>query len=160
MLLEKLILDEEYYRTSQYGVLGEDYEISEDGYYVAVGEPSSAGFPREAGDLWSTRNEDFMLYPETTAKVLKELNDEFRTYTRPNIWTGFAEDTTPYQTEKAALANVITQYLPPIQAGLVSDVDAEIDNLLEKAKVAGLDKIREEYTKQWLAYVEEHGLAK
>ena len=44
MLLEKLILDEEYYRTSQYGVLGEDYEISEDGYYVAVGEPSSAGF--------------------------------------------------------------------------------------------------------------------
>ena len=160
ILLEKLILDEEYYRTSQYGVLGEDYEISEDGYYVAVGEPSSAGFPREAGDLWSTRNEDFMLYPETTAKVLKELNDEFRTYTRPNIWTGFAEDTTPYQTEKAALANVITQYLPPIQAGLVSDVDAEIDNLLEKAKVAGLDKIREEYTKQWLAYVEEHGLAK
>lgn len=58
------------------------------------------------------------------------------------------------------MANVITQYLPPIQAGLVSDVDAEIDNLLEKAKVAGLDKIREEYTKQWLAYVEEHGLAK
>lgn len=53
---------------------------------------------------------------------------------------------------------MITEYLPPIQAGLVDDVDAAIAEFLEKAKVAGLDKIREEYKRQWLAYVEEHNI--
>ena len=89
-----------------------------------------------------------MLYPEATAQILNELNSEFETYTYPNIWTGFAEDTTPYQSEKAALANVITEYLQPIQAGLVDAVEAAIAEFLEKAKVAGLDKIREEYKRQ------------
>ena len=158
LLLEKLVLDEEYFRLSQYGEEGVDYNVTEDGYYEAVGDSTTAGFPREAGSLWSTRNTEFMLYPEATAQILNELNSEFETYTYPNIWTGFAEDTTPYQSEKAALANVITEYLPPIQAGLVDDVDAAIAEFLEKAKVAGLDKIREEYKRQWLAYVEEHNI--
>lgn len=160
MLLEKLVLDEEWYDISQYGFEGEHYNRSDEGYYEPIGEASASGFPREAGSLWSTRNTEFMLYPETTAQILTDLNAEFDTYAYPNIWTGFAEDTESYQTEKAALANVITQYLPPIQAGLVEDVDAAIDELLNKAEEAGLTKVREEYTKQWLAYVEEMGLAK
>lgn len=160
MLLEKLVLDEEYYDISQYGFEGEHYTRTADGYYEAIGEASASGFAREAGNLWSTRNTEFMLYPETTAKILTELNAEFDTYAYPNLWTGFAEDTESYQTEKAALANVVTQYLPPIQAGLVDDVDAAIAELLEKAEAAGLSKVREEYTKQWLAYVDEMGLAK
>ena len=42
----------------------------------------------------------------------------------------------------------------------MDDVDASIAEFLEKAEEAGLSKVREEYTKQWLAYVEEMGLAK
>ncbi len=160
MLLEKLILDEEWYDISQYGFEGEHYNRTADGYYEGIGDSAASGFPREAGNLWNLRNPNFMLYPETTAKVLTELNAEFDTYAYPNLWTGFAEDTESYQTEKAALANVITQYLPPIQAGLVDDVDTAIAELLEKAEAAGLSKVREEYTKQWLAYVDEMGLAK
>lgn len=159
MLLEKLTLDEEWYDLSQYGIEGEHYTRTEDGYYESVGEASASGFAREAGNLWCTRNTEFMLYPETTATILTDLNAEFDTYAHPNIWTGFSEDTEPYQTEKAALANVITQYLPAIQAGLVDDIDASIDEFLEKAEEAGLSKVREEYTSQWLAYVEEMGLA-
>lgn len=160
LLLEKLVLDEEWYDISQYGFEGEHYNRTADGYYEAIGDASASGFAREAGNLWSTRNTEFMLYPEATAKILTELNAEFDTYAYPNIWTGFAEDTESYQSERAALANVVTQYLPPIQAGLVDDVDTAIDELLEKAEQAGLSKVRDEYTKQWLAYVDEMGLAK
>lgn len=160
MLLEKLVLDEEWYDLSQYGIKGEHYNISDEGYYESVGDAASSGFPREAGNLWSTRNPNLILYPETTAKVLTELNAEFDTYSYPNLWTGFSENTDSYQTEKAALANVITQYLPAIQAGLVDDVDASIAELLDKAEEAGLSRVREEYTRQWLAYIEEMGLAK
>lgn len=159
-VLEKMILDEEYYRLSHYGFEGEHYTISDEGYYQYVGDPDSSGFQREGSNLWGTRNEEHMLYPETTGKLLKELNEEFRGYTYPNIWTGFTEDSTSYQAERAAVMNVQAQYLPAIQAGLVDDVDAAIDELIEKSKVAGLDKVREDYTNQWLAYVEEHGIEK
>lgn len=72
----------------------------------------------------------------------------------------------PAATTSASLVNIRSgispkkQYLPAIQAGLVEDVDAAIAELLEKAEEAGLSKVREAYTKQWLAYVEEMGIAK
>lgn len=159
-ILEKLTLDGEYFRLSQYGIEGEHYTVSEDGYYQYVGDAVSSAFPREGSRLWGTRNEEFMLYPEETGKILTELNNEFRTYTYPNIWTGFDEDYTPYQAERAAVMNVQTQYLPAIQAGLVDDVDAAIDEFIEKMYAAGLQKCREGYTEQWLAYVERKGIQK
>lgn len=158
MVLEKLILDKDYYRLSQYGIEGEHYTVTEDGYYQIVGDAVSSPFPREGSRLWATRNEEFMLYPKATGRILKELFNEFRGYTYPNIWTGFGEDTTPYQAERAAVMNVQTQYLPAIQAGLVDDVDKAIDEFLAKAKAAGLDKVREGYIQQWLTYVEERGI--
>ncbi|MDL2232974.1 DUF3502 domain-containing protein [Ruminococcaceae bacterium OttesenSCG-928-L11] len=160
MVLEKLILDKDYYRLSQYGFEGEHYQETEDGFYEYIGDPDASGFPREGARLWALRNEEFMLYPKATGKILKELNDEFRGYTYPNIWTGFTEDSNPYQAERAAVMNVQAQYLPALQAGLVADVDAAITELIDKSKVAGLDKVREEYTNQWLAYVEEHNIGK
>lgn len=157
-VLEYLILNEDYYRLSQYGIEGEHYSITEDGYYEIIGDAVSSAFPREGSRLWGTRNEEFMLYPEATGKILKELFDEFRGYTYPNIWTGFDEDTTPYQAERAAVMNVQTQYLPAIHAGLVDDVDKAIDEFIEKMYAAGLEKVREGYTEQWLDYVERRGI--
>ena len=54
------------------------------------------------------------------------------------------------------MKTVLTQYLAPIEAGLVPDVDAAIKTFMEKAKAAGLDKIQAEYTKQWKAYCAEY----
>ena len=101
-----------------------------------------------------------MLYPEETGKILTELNEEFSHYTYPNIWTGFDEDYTAYQAERAAVMNVQTQYLPAIQAGLVDDVDKAIDEFLQKMYDAGLETVRKGYTEQWLAYVERKGIQK
>lgn len=157
-VLEKLILDKDYYRLSQYGIEGEHYAISEEGYYQYVGDAVASAFPREGARLWGTRNEEFMLYPEATGRILKELNNEFRTYTYPNIFTGFDEDYTEYQAQRAAVMNVQTQYLPAIQAGLVDDVDAAVEEFIQKMYDAGLKEVREAYKAQWLAYVERKGI--
>lgn len=159
-VLEKLTLDKDYFLLSQYGIEGEHYTVSEDGWYEIVGDAQSSPFPREGARLWATRNTEYMLYPESTGKILTELNSEFDTYRYPNIWTGFDEDYTAYQAERAAVMNVQTQYLPAIEAGLVDDVDAAIDEFIQKMNEAGLEKVREGYTQQWLAYVERKGIQK
>ena len=51
--------------------------------------------------------------------------------------------------------NVVAQYLVPIQAGLVEDVDAAIAEFQQKVMDAGLEVCRENYKAQWEAYCAE-----
>ena len=157
MLLERLILDKEFHLLSQYGIEGTHYTLDANGFYEYVGDPANSGFGREAARLWATRNTEFMLYPANTYEIVQSINAELSTYTYPNIWTGFTENADSYQAERAAFLDVQAQYLPAIQAGLVDNIDAAIEELVAKSKVAGLDKIREEYTKQWIAYLDDKG---
>ncbi|TXK77838.1 DUF3502 domain-containing protein [Paenibacillus sp. N3.4] len=76
------------------------------------------------------------------------------------LFSGFAEDYSSYQAEKAALDQVEKQYMFPLEAGLVADVEGGLKNFMEKAKAAGLDKIQAEYKKQWLQYLKDSDLSK
>jgi putative aldouronate transport system substrate-binding protein len=78
-------------------------------------------------------------------------------FPRINISQGFAEDYTEYQAERTAVSNVIRQYLAPIQAGFVDDVDGAIADFLQRAEAAGLQRCRDGWTAQWLAYCDEFG---
>lgn len=153
---EKMVTDKRYNLLTQYGVEGKNYEVK-DGYYTMIGDSSSNGFPREAMNGWAWRNPEFMLFDKNYDGV-KAIFDELDKIQVPDKYTGFAEDYTAYQAERAALEQVEKQFLYPLNAGLVKDVEAGLQEFLEKAKQAGLEKIQVEYTKQWLAYVEEQGI--
>ncbi len=159
MLLEKLIMDKDYFELSQYGIKGKHFNVTKDGYWEVVGDISKVGFQREGLRLWATRNENYALYPKSYDTV-KALFEECKTYSYPNIYTGFTEDATPYQAERAALFNVQSQYLTPIEAGLVDDVDAAIDAFVKRAKAAGLSKIHAEFSKAWNAYLRDKKFVK
>ena len=49
------------------------------------------------------------------------------------------------------------EYLAPIQAGLVDDVDAAVAEFRQKVTDAGLQACRDGFTEQWVAYCEEYG---
>lgn len=153
---EKMVTDKRYNQLTQYGIEGTNYKI-EGGYYELIGDANSNGFPREAMNGWAWRNPEFMLFNKTYDGV-KAIFEELDKVAKPDIFTGFAEDWTPYQAEKAALEQVEKQYLYPLNVGLVDDVEAGLKNFMEKAKQAGLDKIQDEYKKQWLQYVSDAGL--
>ncbi|MNB81106.1 Bacterial extracellular solute-binding protein [compost metagenome] len=153
---QKLVLDKRYNLLTEYGVEGKNYSV-ENGYYKMIGTTDTNGFPREAMNGWAWRNPEYMLFDESYDNV-KKIFDELDKYQTPDKFLGFAEDYTSYQAEKAALEQVEKQYLYPLYAGLVPDVEKGIATFMEKAKQAGLDKIQAEYTKQWLAYCEEKGL--
>ena len=68
-------------------------------------------------------------------------------------YSGFSEDYSAYSAEKAA-----SEYLRPLQNGLVDDVDAAVETFREKVKAAGLDSVREGWEAQWQTYCEETGL--
>ncbi len=157
MFYEKLVMDKTYNQLTQYGIEGTHYKV-ENGYYVPIGDVTKSGFAREGMNGWAWRNPDYMLYDksfDTVKNLFKEYEEKYPTI---NYMDGFAEDYSAYQSERAALATVMSQYLAPLQAGLVKDVDAAVATFMEKAKAAGLDKIQAEYTRQWKAYIQGLGI--
>ncbi len=153
---EKMVTDKRYNQLTQYGLEGEHYTV-EDGYYKSLGDPSNNGFPREGMQGWAWRNPEFMLFDEgydDVKKIFEEL-DQIQT---PDRFSAFVEDYFSYQAERAALEQVERQYMYPLLAGQVEDIEDGLKTFMEKAKQAGLDKVQEAYKQQWLQYLSEQGI--
>ena len=153
---EKLVTDKRYNLLTQYGIEGTHYTV-EDGYYKMIGDSTSTGFPREGMQGWAWRNPEYMLFEPSYDGVMKFF-DELDKIAKPDLFTGFAEDYSSYQAERAALEQVEKQYFYPLYAGLIADIEEGLKTAMEKANKAGLEKIQQAYTEQWLNYVAEQGI--
>lgn len=157
-VLQELMCNEELNHLVQYGIEGVHYELDENGYYVNLDD----GFAAEGFNTWNLRNGEYKLDTESGAK-LQEIFAEYEEignktkYPNVNIFAGFSEDYTSYEVQRTAIQSVISEYLSPLQAGLVDDVDAAVEEFRNKAKEAGIDEIRENYIAQWTSYCEEYG---
>ena len=157
MALNLILSNEELYRLISYGIQGEHYDIDENGTYVKL--DANDKYPREGANTWNIRVPELSLPTESdiiTNEISAKLDAIAAKTNTPyvNFVDGFSEDSSEYTAELAALLTVCAQYLTPIQAGLVDDVDAAIDEFLKKAEEAGLSKIQEGFSKQWIAYCE------
>ncbi len=159
--LDFLMTDEKANDLVQYGIQGKHWNLVEGKYYEEI---KDAGFSYENMNTWDLRNHEFkkeMKPSDDTA--YKDLIDSYDKVVETTKWkgkelgTGFIEDYSSYEIERANLNSVISQYLTPIQAGLVSDVDASIAGFLKQADAAGLKKIQDSYKAQWIKHCEEFG---
>lgn len=165
MVLELFLCDEEMNRLVQAGIEGTHYTLDENNIYHNVAIESgqeSAPFPYEGFNTWSLRNGDYKLM-QATDVTLQAMFDKYNDlgsktkFPNTNIYAGFTEDYEAYAAERTAVSNVMRQYLAPIQAGLVDDVDAAVEEFRTKVKEAGLDTCREGFEKQWHEYCEAYG---
>lgn len=159
-VLELLTMDKELNLLTQYGVAGQDYEVTEDGLYKSL----NSDFGYEGLNAWSLRNPEYKLPNGMGGKILQEMFDHYEEVINekgtPSVdpYSGFSEDYSAYSAEKAAVDDVVNEYLKPLQAGLVDDVDEAVATFREKVTAAGVDVCREGWAKQWVAFCEENGL--
>lgn len=158
MVLDLFMTDPELNALIQYGIEGVHYEITEDGFYNNL----STTFNYEGFNTWNLRNGDLKL-AQSTDVTLQAYFDKYAEiakkckYPEVNIYDGFVEDYSQYASERQAVSDVMRQYLAPLQAGLVDDVDAAIAEFRDKVTAAGLETVRESYKAQWDAYCTEYG---
>lgn len=159
-VLELLATDKDLNLLTQYGIEGEDYEVTSDGLYQSL----NSDFGYEGLNAWSLRNPEYKLPNGEGGKLLQEMFDNYGKICEekgmPSVdpYSGFSEDYSAYSAEKAAIDDVVSEYLLPLQNGLVDDVDAAVETFREKVKAAGLDSAREGWAAQWQTYCEETGL--
>jgi len=161
-VLQALMTDEELNRLVLYGIQGIHYQIIDGVYNNDVQRYDPKPFDHEGFNAWNLRNADFMI-PGPADTVLRPMFDKYAAigsqtkWPNINIWDGFQEDWVEYYIERNAVKDVMTEYLAPIQAGLVYDVEAAVAEFLQKAEAAGLGKCREGFRAQWEAYCNEYG---
>ena len=157
-VVELLLTDPELNALVMYGVEGVHYELDEKGVYHNLSER----FTYEGMNTWNFRNKEIMLSSESSVELNKlfgeyeEMGAKMK-YPNTDIFGGFTGDTSEVVTEDGAVANVLQEYLGPLQAGMVDDVDAAIKQLRDKLTEAGVETCRENFKKQWLKYCEEYG---
>ena len=150
--LDWLYKDAENYQLFMYGVEGETYKKVTDNPMETIF--GADGKPLYKYDDWQMGNADFRLYDATATDTLMKM------YTTPitgtNVRTpmvGFNFDPVNVSNEVANLTNEIITSIYPIKFGVV-DYDSNIDQAIQRLKAAGLDKVLEEYSKQYKEHYE------
>ena len=157
-VVELMMCDEELNKLVQCGIQGTHYNVTEAGTYEQIGE----AFGYEGFNTWNLRNSEYKILKETDI-LQEEMFKEYEAigaktkFPNTDIYSGFTEDYTAYDVERTAVSNVMRQYLAPLQAGLVSDVDAAVAEFREKVTEAGLDACREGFKTQWNAFCDAYG---
>lgn len=160
-VLELLMTDQELNNLMQAGIEGVHYELDEQGIYHNL-NPEQPTFAYEGFNTWALRNGDYKL-PQESDIILNEMFDKYEEigsktkFPNTDIYNGFSENYDAYAAERTAVSNVMRQYLAPLQAGLVDDVDAAVEEFRQKMTDAGIEVCREGFKEQWIAYCEEYG---
>ncbi|AZP03581.1 extracellular solute-binding protein [Jeotgalibaca ciconiae] len=149
--------DEECYRLINYGIEGTDYIVTEDGNldYPEGYDPSTDSL---GSNFWAGRMDNFELDKTTDAPNKDEIYsalDEFA-YDYPFENLIFNKDA--IESSQSAMANVLSTYMPQLQAGKFEDPSAEIDKMREELKSAGYDEVLTSLQADMDTFVEQHDL--
>ncbi len=150
MFLNALAEDPAFANLVLYGREGIDYTRNEQGQIV------------KNKDLWYVYEAYYPAFiiaePDTSLPAnMVEMYNEFAKTLTPSDNVGFAFDVTPVQTENAAIAQIVNQYVEPLCHGLVNP-ETEIPKLLAELEAAGVDAYLEEMQKQVDEWRESMGI--
>ncbi|WEK54713.1 MAG: DUF3502 domain-containing protein [Candidatus Cohnella colombiensis] len=154
MMFIDLIMEEPSYNNLVYfGLEGVNYVVKDGKIALPDGVTAETNtYPPDAAGFWFTNksqhlplaswNEQYIAHKASLKNILV-----------PYIYNSFAMDTENIKGELATMGTVGTQYLLPIQGGIVKDVDAAFTVLEEKVRAASLEKILDDANKQTQAFL-------
>lgn len=153
MFLELVNTDPYVNNLINFGVEGTHYVKTADNTidYAPGLDSSTSGYAPNEGWVFGNQFINYIFKGQNPGKW--QQYKDYNANATPSVIMGFQLDTEPIQTELAACANVIAQYVPTLNVG-ADDVDTVLPQFLQALKDAGVDKVIAEKQKQidaWLA---------
>ena len=149
MLLDLLKFDKEYYELFRYGIEGK--------HWIAVGDdkweagPDQSAYPYGTG-TWGIKNS---MYERTRTDAWADVAEIFASWTVVDTpWAAFIFDDSNVKSELANLNDLRIQYDYVLDLGMAADVDATLNEFIQKCKLAGLETVRDELYSQLSAFIE------
>lgn len=150
MVLDLIKFDSYLNRLLILGVEDEHYTIDDKGQYTETDKAGDfAAFAISAS--WAIKNGD--LSEAGTPEREKVITDAWETRVTMNPTITFVFDDTNVKSYVSAVTAVLTDYVPMLELGLVDDVDATLDEMIQKCYDSGLQEIYDEFYAQYDAWV-------
>lgn len=133
-----------------HGLEGTNYEKTDQEGIVNKLDGANPGWAR----IFSMFGDQTKIYYNTPAETgIQEKIKEFSDSAKPTATLGYVFDSTPVAASAAAVSNVVQQYGPSLEVGLVDDVDEALDQIVEAMNNAGMEDVIAENQNQldtWL----------
>ncbi|MDE7339457.1 MAG: ABC transporter substrate-binding protein [Lachnospiraceae bacterium] len=149
MILDLLKFDTYLNRLWILGIEGEHYTIDDEGYYTELDKSSDfAAYAISAA--WAIKNDD--LHEAGADPRMQAISDGWAERVENNPTITFVFDTTPVDSYVSAVKVVLDDYVPMLELGLVDDVDATLDEMIQKCYDSGLQTVKDEFAAQYEAW--------
>ena len=149
MVLDLIKFDTYLNRLLILGEEGVHYTIDDEGQYTETDKAGDyAAFAISAS--WAIKNGD--LSEAGTPEREKKITDAWETRVQMNPTITFVFDDTNVKAYVSAVTAVLTDYVPMLELGLVDDVDATLDEMIQKCYDAGLQQVYDEFYSQYDAW--------
>lgn len=156
MLLDKLKFDEKYNKLSMLGMEGVHYKAVGSNSYTPL--PANTKFPIYGTSMWGWVTEKFRM---TAPNQDKKYTDYINTYKKQVVYAltdNFVFDDTKVKSEVAAITNVCNVYRVILDLGETSNVQKTIKEYTSKLNAAGLQKVTQEFNRQYSAFLKANDI--
>lgn len=133
------------------GIEGEHYSMDENGNYTAL-EKATEYPAMTVSASWAIKNGN--LSEAGTPEREKKITDAWDERIQMNPTITFVFDDSNITAYTAAVNAVLNDYVPMLELGLVNDVDATLDEMIQKCYDAGLQTVYDEFFTQYEAWYE------
>lgn len=154
MVYNLFATDQDIQDLTQLGIKGTHWQDAGEGLYEVI-----EGNRYNTSNNWAWRNMDIMKeeYQANPTAVDTKVN-ELKEYFMANVSSGhplddFAFNTDPVSTQFAAVEAAMGQYFDPLVNGLVTDVDASLEQFRSALESAGIQAVLDEMRSQVDAYL-------
>lgn len=131
------------------GIEGEHYSMDAEGNYTALEKATE--FPSmTVSASWAIKNGN--LSEAGTPEREKKITEAWEERVQMNPTITFVFDDSNVTAYTAAVNAVLNDYVPMIELGLVDDVDATLDEMIQKCYDAGLQSVYDEFFAQYEAW--------
>lgn len=149
MVLDLIKNDTYLNRLLLLGIEGEHYSIDEENHYTEL--ENAVNFPAlVVSASWAIKNGD--LGEAGVPERERLITDAWAERVTMNPTITFVFDDVNVASYKSAVNSVLNEYVPMLELGLVDDVDATLDEMLEKCEAAGLSQVVDEFGAQYDAW--------
>ncbi|MBQ9309109.1 MAG: ABC transporter substrate-binding protein [Clostridia bacterium] len=128
------------------GIEGEHYTIDDEGHYTRL-DASAEYAPMLISASWAIKNGD--LSESGAPEREQAIADAWEARVMSNPTITFVFDDSRIKAYTAAVQAVLDDYVPMLELGLVSDVDATLDEMIKKCYDSGLQNVYDEFASQY-----------
>ncbi len=155
MALDLIMSEKSYNYLAYFGIEGKNYVINADGKLeLPAGLAAEDNtYPPDAAGFWFTDKRQFPIFASWSDEYIKLMEDSQKMLYISSV-AALSLNYDDLKAETAALSNVRTQYLFPLQFGAIKDIDEAFNTYLEKANAAGWQKVKDSAVKQINEYLQ------